>query len=880
MHLEFPSPVTSALPQNNTVPARLFWPAGLKPGDAKRPAVICLPILNGDEDLSTMLCGVLVQRGIPAMMFTLPYYAQRGPPEGRRVLATQPRLFIDALNQAFADLRRAAALLASKDEIDPQKIGVAGISLGGIMSATAAGAEPRFYRAALLLAGGDLLSIIHHAGETRQLSATMQQLPPAERAWLEAQLKAIDPLTHAPVLRERALQGRVLMLNASEDEVIPRSCTEKLANALGLSNKVVWFDGLGHYTAMAELPRALRLVADFFAQDIPPNTKLPPPAPVEKTHLIRVLGFAQQLLAILTSEPASNRCHFLKVELEGAQNDTRPITGKLQVVIGDKGRFSIQWDDIAVVPSGAAGQSAFPWLATSNAVFAGSMSPIGQTNFLAYVNTAHLARLRAIAGAVGAVALIPDMAKRWVNAEADTSLPGVTAIRVTAQDSKKNPGFVRLVLSDDQQYLKWADVDISGFKGRLRFWGFQTNTVATANVFDPPSGLHRQEVPGETLQRMLAACLNLAGDSAQPPAKRATNGDASRPVLEIRDPGNHGWRGQLGRGTIAHLNGTPSQIGKAHAALLGDAARSNIDRIYYAPALIETMQTGRWFPERLADLEKGAQKKLPPWFYDESASLADALGLPRQDVLLASLASETLKTAGIALTAPATKDSRVLLAWLADTTKSYFPAPESILFVCRPERGHAWIGAGFPALSGPIAAMNEKGMAAAVVNPTDENSVGKLPARILLRDVIEHAATLRQAISMIRNSSQLYDVHLLVADKLGARLIRCKNGVVTVLEHGLDYPGNPQFSTGITPGLKSEPAQVLAARLKESHSMVDVGVLTEALKKPVTSPDNKLILIFAPQSLSIWCAEGGKRAPAAEAPYISADLESLLKWSN
>jgi len=48
----------------------------------------------------------------------------------------------------------------------------------------------------------------------------------------------------------------------------------------------------------------------------------------------------------------------------------------------------------------------------------------------------------------------------------------------------------------------------------------------------------------------------------------------------------------------------------------------------------------------------------------------------------------------------------------------------------------------------------------------------------------------------------------------------------------------------------------------------------------VTSPDNKLILIFAPQSLSIWSAEGGKRAPAAQAPYISADLESLLKWPN
>ena len=51
--------------------------------------------------------------------------------------------------------------------------------------------------------------------------------------------------------------------------MIPRACTEKLANALGIGDRVVWLEGLGHYTAIAELPRALRMTADFFAQDLP-----------------------------------------------------------------------------------------------------------------------------------------------------------------------------------------------------------------------------------------------------------------------------------------------------------------------------------------------------------------------------------------------------------------------------------------------------------------------------------------------------------------------------------------------------------------------------------------------------------------------------------
>jgi hypothetical protein len=35
------------------------------------------------------------------------------------------------------------------------------------------------------------------------------------------------------------------MINAAQDEVIPRQCTEKLAEALGIKDRVIWFEGLG-----------------------------------------------------------------------------------------------------------------------------------------------------------------------------------------------------------------------------------------------------------------------------------------------------------------------------------------------------------------------------------------------------------------------------------------------------------------------------------------------------------------------------------------------------------------------------------------------------------------------------------------------------------
>ena len=281
--LTYPSPVKSPVAQNNTIPAELYLPKAAKPGSAPRPAVICLHILGGGFELAQLQCTALAARGIPALWFKLPYYAERGLPGGTKALAADPKLFAQAVAQGVEDVRRAVDVLASRSEVNPQEIGIMGVSMGGILAATAAEQEPRIARAVLLLAGGDLLSIVHHAHETRPLSELIRRLPPASRAEVESALRQIDPLEHAAALRPRAAQGRVLMMNAAEDEVVPRACTEKLATALGIGDRVVWLEGLGHYTALAALPRALKTANDFFAQDLPADAARPQPSAAAKS---------------------------------------------------------------------------------------------------------------------------------------------------------------------------------------------------------------------------------------------------------------------------------------------------------------------------------------------------------------------------------------------------------------------------------------------------------------------------------------------------------------------------------------------------------------------------------------------------------------------
>ena len=232
--LTYPSPVSTPVEQNNTVPADYYLPNGIKPGDPQRPAVICLHILDGNEPLTDLVCSVLASRGIPAISFKLPYYGERGTAQGAGSAGRRSRSCSSARSRRRAKTSAARSTCWRRGRRSiPQRIGITGISLGGIIAATAAGAEPRLHRAGLILAGGDLLQIIHHARETRPLSEMIRSCRrPSGPRWKRRSRRSIrcgSPRCCAIGPR----QGRVLMINAAEDEVIPRACTEKLADGAG-----------------------------------------------------------------------------------------------------------------------------------------------------------------------------------------------------------------------------------------------------------------------------------------------------------------------------------------------------------------------------------------------------------------------------------------------------------------------------------------------------------------------------------------------------------------------------------------------------------------------------------------------------------------------
>jgi len=266
--LVFPSPVKTPWPENNVVPAEFYVPRSAS-ASAKVPAAVVLDILDGSAILPRMMARSAAQQGLAALYLPMPYYNARRPrnKEHEVALRDDPRRAADGLRQTVMDVRRARAILAARPEVDPSRLGITGISMGGIMTALAAGVDGEFDRVVPILSGGDVATIIFHAHETRRLRELMEAKG-MDRDAAAAALAPVEPLNFA----SRIGADRCLMINAANDEVIPKETTLALNRAIG-GPQIVWLEA-GHYSSLTYFPLMQKTVIEFLRDGVrPPQPK-------------------------------------------------------------------------------------------------------------------------------------------------------------------------------------------------------------------------------------------------------------------------------------------------------------------------------------------------------------------------------------------------------------------------------------------------------------------------------------------------------------------------------------------------------------------------------------------------------------------------------
>jgi dienelactone hydrolase len=255
-----PVAVTSQRMHYEVSEGETFLGEYFSPRNAKQAPLVILVHGFGDACVAPCLtmARLLVKRGIAAFIFYLAFHSRRSV-EAEKGYSdpVSPRDWLETHQSSVREIRRIIDWAVKREEIDPQKIAIAGISLGGMISSMAMAAEKRIAAGIFIAIGGNMeeLSIggrrngitTGHSCSLEECHATYSQYPaylarvgeqgvdkvvPAKDCFL------FDPLTYAHYLRERP----ILMVNAREDEIVSRDSTLKLWEAYG-QPRLVWLAG-------------------------------------------------------------------------------------------------------------------------------------------------------------------------------------------------------------------------------------------------------------------------------------------------------------------------------------------------------------------------------------------------------------------------------------------------------------------------------------------------------------------------------------------------------------------------------------------------------------------------------------------------------------
>jgi dienelactone hydrolase len=210
-------------------------------GQGPFPAVVILPITRGDY-FTQRFAVYLAERGYACLRFES---TKNFTDDSHKTLQSAERL----LKHYVIDVRRAVDWLLLQEEVDPNRLGIMGISLGAIVASVVMEADPRFKAGVFLLGGGDLAGIIDTSTENSLVKFRQRVL---DHEGLDAEgfqeaakdiLRPVDPLTYA----SRLNSSKILMINGYFDEVIRREYVKAFWQSSGQPELV--FIPTGHYSA-------------------------------------------------------------------------------------------------------------------------------------------------------------------------------------------------------------------------------------------------------------------------------------------------------------------------------------------------------------------------------------------------------------------------------------------------------------------------------------------------------------------------------------------------------------------------------------------------------------------------------------------------------
>ncbi len=358
-------------------------------------------------------------------------------------------------------------------------------------------------------------------------------------------------------------------------------------------------------------------------------------------------------------------------------------------------------------------------------------------------------------------------------------------------------------------------------------------------------------------------------------------GAAGGETMDIvaRDPDGGGMLCSARGKRVLFLAGGPRRMGTAHGRLLKPQIHKIVERAVYVVGGVYSFQKGTWFFDEMEKVWARTEKHLPRRYIAEVDALSAAAGVSRRDGRYANLIPEMFHCSGFAVRGTATRGGTVLHARVLDYMTEVGFQELAVLMVFLPADRFNWLNVGYAGFAGTVTAINEKGLAIGELGGRGEGDWDGVPMTFLLRDVMERAATVREAVDIIRTGPRTCEYYYVITDRSGDMAgIHATAEKMEVLAPGQQHPRLPAVPPDTIIFSAGGRLDVLAKRINDAYGSIDVKTMIEIIKRPVAMRSNLHNAVFAPETLDVWYADAEKDGKACDEPYVHFNLAKLLAF--
>jgi hypothetical protein len=329
---------------------------------------------------------------------------------------------------------------------------------------------------------------------------------------------------------------------------------------------------------------------------------------------------------------------------------------------------------------------------------------------------------------------------------------------------------------------------------------------------------------------------------------------------------------------VLFLKGTPEQMGQQHGHLMKKEVRHLVDRILYGVGVGSSFAKGRWF---FGEIES-AQARLQPFtnerYLREMDAMAAAAGIRVEESRLANFFPELFHCSGFALYGKATQGGTLYHGRILDYMKGVGLEQNACVMVIQPDQGHAWVNLGYAGFLGTVTAMNDQHIAIGEMGGRGEGNWDGKPMAQLMREVMESASTLDEAIEIMRTSPRTCEYYYVLSD---GKTNRAVGIAATPEKFDLIWAGDthPQLPRPVTDAVllsAGDRYNALVERVTSGYGQFDAESSRNLMTHPVCMNSNIQSVLFAPQNLDFWVANADSQNVASHTRYTHYNLRELL----